>query len=110
MTQVYLERIFYYRVFQLDSIKMIIRSFFFLIILCAVTAVPVGAQIVVTQNASAQQLAQMLSGTGVTISNYTLTGDGRASGTFTDSSNTGLGISQNSFINWPGGEHPASGQ
>jgi len=50
------------------------------------------AQITVTQNANAQTLAQLLTGSGVTISNYTISGDARASGTFNNvSSDLGLG-------------------
>ena len=49
------------------------------------------SQISVTQNANAQTLAQLLSGAGVTISNYTVTGASAACGTFANvSSNLGL--------------------
>lgn len=94
MSHLYMDFKFYLSVFRLNGVKMIVRPFLSLLILCSVSVIPVSGQIVVTQNSNAQQLAQMLAGAGVTISNYTLTGDPRASGTFTDSSNTNLGISQ----------------
>lgn len=51
------------------------------------------AQIAVTQNTNTQSLAQLLAGTGVTISNYTKTCDNNGTGTFT-ANNTNLGITQ----------------
>lgn len=51
------------------------------------------AQIAVTQSANTQSLAQLLAGSGVTISNYTRTCDNNGTGTFT-ATNTNLGITQ----------------
>jgi gliding motility-associated-like protein len=59
------------------------------------------AQITVTQTSNSQTLSQLLAGSGVTISNYTLTCAANGSGTFTNT-NTNLGM--------PGGVILASGR
>jgi hypothetical protein len=50
------------------------------------------AQLAVTNNSNASQLAQVLAGNGVTVSNITLTCPTNGSGTFTAAPNTNLGI------------------
>ncbi|HRG91085.1 MAG TPA: choice-of-anchor L domain-containing protein, partial [Chitinophagales bacterium] len=59
------------------------------------------AQITVTQSSNSQTLSQLLAGSGVTISNYSLSCAANGSGTFTNT-NTNLGM--------PGGVVLASGR
>lgn len=67
-----------------------LRNCFILLLSLTVTNA-VSAQIVVTQNANAQDLAQSLAGSGVSVSNFSLSGNNNSSGTFINTSNT-LGI------------------
>src|SRR5262249_35450010 len=64
------------------------------------------AQLAVTQTSSAQTLAQTLAGSGVTITNYTRSGDASASGTFKYNGSTlgvsgGVGISTGKVVKIP---------
>ena len=59
------------------------------------------AQIAVVQNANSQSLAQLLAGSGVTITNYTLTCNANGTGTFNN---------VNSILGMPGGVVMASGR
>jgi gliding motility-associated-like protein len=64
-----------------------------LILLTTLTAMHgANAQLVTTQNANAQDLAQALAGPGVTVSNFSRSGHINSSGTFTNTG-TNLGIS-----------------
>lgn len=76
---------------KVKGLKKQLRSCF--ILLTTLTATQfAAAQLVVTQNASAQSLAQTLAGQGVTISNATRTGNINSSGTFI-ATGTNLGLS-----------------
>lgn len=66
------------------------RNCFILLISLTVTNAA-SAQLVVTQSNNAQDLAQGLAGSGVSVSNFTLIGNNNSSGTFANASNT-LGI------------------
>lgn len=52
----------------------------------------VKAQLVITQNGNATQMAQAMVGNGVTISNATMTGQAAQGGTFTGGTSVGLGF------------------
>ena len=80
--------------------KWIMKKIYFTILLFALSPVLFG-QITVTQSANSQTLSQLLAGSGVTISNYTLTCAANGSGIFNNvSSNVGM----------PGGVILSSGQ
>jgi hypothetical protein len=68
-----------------------LRNCFILLITLTATHIT-SAQLVVTQNANPQDLAQLLTGAGVTISNCTKTANTNSTGTFSNSS-TNLGLS-----------------
>ncbi len=73
----------------------------YLALVLLVGACTMQAQITVTQSSNSQTLSQLLAGSGVTISNYTLSCSANGSGTFTNT-NTNLGM--------PGGVILASGR
>src|ERR1043165_658768 len=70
-------------------------------LMMALLAMPVFAQIAVTQNSNSQDLSQLLAGSGVTISNFSLQCSTNGSGTFT---NTGTNLGM------PGGVILSSGR
>lgn len=74
-----------------QKLKKQLRSCFILLT-TLITTHCASAQLVVTQNANAQDLAQLLAGTGVTISNCTKTANTNSTGTFVNSG-TNLGLS-----------------
>lgn len=79
--------------FLKDKEKLAKRLRNCLILLTSLTAMhSANAQLVTTQNANAQSLAQTLAGPGVTISNCTRSGNSNSTGTFTNTG-TNLGVS-----------------
>lgn len=69
----------------------VVKSYLFLLVISNLIANTSTAQIVVTQNSNTQALAQLLAGTGVSISNWTKTCANNGTGTFTNTSSN-LGV------------------